>query len=235
MSKRTLWRLILTLAVCAGCGFFFLPLSKVNLGLDLRGGVHFELEVQAHEALESDLRDMRDRFQDKLREKGLTMMAVRIDGDALRVDGAGADRAGAEKVVKDFLPGYDVQDASGVLKVVQKEDHKRMLIDDAGKRALQIIENRINQFGVAEPEITRAGADGTRIVVELPGVEEGDRERIKALLATPGRLEQRLLANPPDKQVYFATREAGLAHFNGAIPDEYELLPDIEEPHGSHQ
>ncbi|HJU82573.1 MAG TPA: protein translocase subunit SecD, partial [Holophagaceae bacterium] len=47
--------------------------------------------------------------------------------------------------------------------------------------------------------------------------------------------EQRLLANPPDKQVYFATREAGLAHFNGAIPDEYELLPDIEEPHGSHQ
>ncbi len=236
MSKRTFWRLLLTLAACTICTLFVVKFPKIHLGLDLRGGVHFELEVQAHEALESDFRDMRDRLMDKLREKGQTMVALRLDGDSLKVEGLSTDaKASVEKVVKEFAPGYTIQEQGGVTRLLQTEDHKRALIDDAGKRALQIIENRINQFGVAEPEITQAGADGTRIVVELPGVEEGDRERIKALLATPGRLEQHILANPDDHKIFFDTREEGLAHFNGTIPDQYELLPDIEEPHGTRK
>ena len=233
MSKRTFWRFFTTILICLGCAYFFVPLNKVRLGLDLRGGVHYELEIQGSEALESDLRDNKDRFQDKLRERGLPNATLVIDGGSLRVDGVDTGQDGlVGKVVTGLSNGYAVKRDGAVLRLVQKSDYQKSLVDDAGKRAMQIIENRINQFGVAEPEITRAGADGTRIVVELPGVEEGDRDRIKGLLSTPGRLEQRLLANPPDRLVHFPTKEAALQHFNGAIPAEYELVPNIETPHG---
>ncbi|MBS1766833.1 MAG: protein translocase subunit SecD [Acidobacteria bacterium] len=234
MSKRTFWRFFCTLLVCLGCAYFFLPLNKVRLGLDLRGGVHYELEIQGSEALQSDLMDNKDRFQDKLRERGLPNASITVDSGAMRLDGVDASqKALVEKVISGLSSGYAVQQRGSTLWLAQTSSHQTELVDDAGKRAMQIIENRINQFGVAEPEITRAGADGTRIVVELPGVEEGDRDRIKGLLSTPGHLEQRLLANPKDGQIYFPTKEAALQHYNGTIPAEFELFPDIELPHGS--
>ena len=233
MSKRTFWRFFTTILICAGCAFFFWPLSKVRLGLDLRGGVHYELEIQANEALESDLRDNKDRFQDKLRERGLPNATLILDNGTLRVDGVDASQQDlVTRTISQMSPGYEVRKDGSVLRLAQKPDYQKTLVDDAAKRAVEIIDKRVNGLGVAESEITRAGADGTRIVVELPGVEEGDRERIKTLLSTPGSLEQRLLGNPPDKQNRFPTKEAALQHFNGTIPPEYELIPNIEVPHG---
>lgn len=230
MTKRSLWRLATVLAVLFGCGYFFLPLSKVKLGLDLRGGVHFELEVQGQEALVADLRDSRDRLVSRLKEKGLPGTTVRVDGDALRVEGTGADqKATVEKVAKDYFPGYSVAAEGDGFRLTQKSEYQKQLKDDANKRALEVIEKRIRDIdpaNVLEPEITASGAEGNRIVVEIPGIEEGDRERIKKLLGTPGHLEQRLLAKSP--QIYFASREEALAHFNGKIPEEFELLPEIE-------
>jgi len=230
VTKRSLWRLAIVLAALAGCGYFFLPMSKVKLGLDLRGGVHFELEVQGQEALVADLRDSKDRMSSRLREKGLPTAMVRVDGEALRVEGVGAEqKATVEKVAKDYFPGYVVAAEGEAFKLTQKADYQRNLKDDANKRALEVIEKRIRDIdpaNVLEPEITTSGAEGNRIVVEIPGIEEGDRERIKKLLSTPGRLEQRLLAKVPQNE--FPTKEAALAFFKGAIPEEFELFPELE-------
>jgi len=230
VTKRSLWRLAIVLAVLFGCGYFFTPISKVKLGLDLRGGVHFELEVQGQEALAADLRDGKDRMFSRLREKGLPGAAVRVDGDVLRVEGVGADqKATVDKVAKDFFPGYLVSADGDGFRLSQKAEYQKQLKDDANKRALEVIEKRIRDIdpaNVLEPEITASGAEGNRIVVEIPGIEEGDRERIKKLLATPGRLEQRLVAKAP--QVYFPSKEEALALYKGAIPQEFELLPEIE-------
>jgi protein-export membrane protein SecD/preprotein translocase SecF subunit len=230
VTKRSLWRLVIVLAVLFGCGYFFLPLSKVKLGLDLRGGVHFELEVQGQEALAADLRDGKDRMLSRLKEKGLPGAMVRVDGDALRVDGTGAEqKATVEKVAKDFFPGYTVAAEGDGFRLTQKADYQKQLKDDANKRALEVIEKRIRDIdpaNVLEPEIIASGAEGNRIVVEIPGIEEGDRERIKTLLATPGHLEQRLVAKAP--QVYFASKDEALAFFKGAIPQDFELFPEIE-------
>ena len=137
MTKRSLWRLIIVLAVLAGCGYFFTPLSKVKLGLDLRGGVHFELEVQGQEALAVDLRDTRDRLSSRLKDKGLTSADVEVDGTTVRVDGAGADqKATLEKVVKDFFPGYTLTEEGASYRLSQKSDYQKQLKDDANKRAL---------------------------------------------------------------------------------------------------
>ena len=237
MSKRSLWRLLIVLSVLLGCGYFFTPLSKVKLGLDLRGGVHFELEVQGQEALAADLRDSVDRFAGRIREKSLPGATVRVAGDAMRVEGVGAEqRATVEKIAKDFFPGYTLTAEGDAFLLRQKADYQKQLKDDANKRALEVIEKRIRDIdpaNVLEPEITASGAEGNRIVVEIPGIEEGDRERIKKLLATPGHLEQRLLAKTP--QNTFATKEEALAHFNGAIPPEFTLFPNIETEHHARQ
>lgn len=226
MSKRTLWRLFAVLLICGVCGYFFFPFSKIRLGLDLKGGVHFELEVQGHEALEADLRDTRDRLQDRLQEKAVTGAVVRIEGGALRVEGYPVEqKPTVEQVVANF-GGYTAtfDDKGG--RLAQTPDYQRILKDDANARALQIIENRVNQFGVAEPEITPSGREGNRIIVELPGVGEAERERIKGLLSTPGRLEQRLVAK--QQQIFFPTREAALAAFGGQLPEGTELIPEPE-------
>jgi protein-export membrane protein SecD/preprotein translocase SecF subunit len=232
VSKRTLWRLIVVTLICAACGYFFLPLHKVRLGLDLQGGVHFELEVQGHEALEADLRDTRDRLLQKLQEKGLASATARAEGLALQVDGVPADqRPAVEKILEGF-PGYKGAFQGEQLVLTQLASHQKSLKDDANKRALQIIEKRINQFGVAEPEITPSGREGNRIIVELPGVNEAERERIKGLLATPGRLEQRLVAKGTSPRGY-VTREEALAALGGTLNPEWEILPEPETEHNT--
>ncbi|NTV75917.1 MAG: hypothetical protein HGA66_17140, partial [Holophaga sp.] len=226
MTKRSLWRLIFTTLICGACAYFFVPLSKVRLGLDLKGGVHFELEVQGHEALEADLRDTRDRLLDRLHEKGFPEAVARLEGMTVKAEGVPAERqAEAQKVLSTFS-GYDTAFSGDTLVMSQKAGYQKSLKDDANKRAQQIIENRINQFGVAEPEITPTGAEGNRIVVELPGVGDAERERIKGLLTTPGRLEQRLVAKQDTTNgIGWRTREEAMGHFAGTLPPGTELLP----------
>jgi preprotein translocase subunit SecD len=227
VTKRSLWRLTLTLLICGACAYFFIPLQKVRLGLDLKGGVHFELEVQGNEALEADLRDTRDKIQDRLKEKGLANAVIKLEGSQLRATGVPSDQRPVVEQILKLYNGYSASFNDNGFTLVQIPSYQKSLKDDANKRALTIIENRINQFGVAEPEITATGAEGNRIVVELPGVGDAERERIKNLLATPGRLEQRLVAKAdPTQGRGFPTKEAGLAVFKGQLPDGTELLPE---------
>jgi len=229
VSKRSLWRLIITLLICSGCAYFFIPKEKIRLGLDLKGGVHFELEVQSHEALEADLRDTRDKLQDKLQDKQLGGQ-VTVDGPSLKLEGVPDDQKGrVDKLLSDSFGSYDSAFNAGTYRITQKASQQAYLKDDANKRALQIIENRINQFGVAEPEITQTGSEGNRIVVELPGIDEAEQQRIKNLLSTPGRLEQRILAKQDTMGYHgYSTREAALASLGGQLPPGTELVPELE-------
>jgi len=224
VSKRTFARLAWVLGICLSCAYFFIPLSKVRLGLDLKGGVHFELEVQGHEALERDLEDTRDRLQDRLRERNPGAV-VRLEGGSLRLQGIPLDQRSTLDKLFQAQAGYAARVTSDGAVLTQKPDHQKALKQSANQRARQIIETRINQFGVVEPEITASGPEGERIVVELPGVEEGDRERIKTLLSTPGRLELRMLAKGGTP--YFASEAEALARFGGALPADTTLVPEL--------
>jgi len=226
VTKRSLWRLILTLLICIGCGYFFIPLEKIRLGLDLRGGVHFELEVQGQEALDYDLRLLRDKVEEKVQSKNIPGAAVRYAGTSVLVEGTAEDQKPAlEKVLSGFASEYEITWKGASASLSQKPAYQTYLKNEANKRALQIIENRVNQFGVAEPEITPSGAEGNRIVVELPGVGEAERERIKGLLSTPGRLELRMLAKGGAYRGY-PDRETALAALGGQLPPDTELLPE---------
>jgi preprotein translocase subunit SecD len=229
VSKRSLIRLVSTLLICAACGYFFIPLSKVRLGLDLQGGVHFELEVQGHEALEADLRDTRDRITERIQDKAITGVTVKADTTAVRIEGVTPENKPAiTKILANFA-GYNSTEQGSTRILTQKDLYQKSLKDDANKRAQQIIDNRINQFGVAEPEITPSGAEGNRIIVELPGVGEAERERIKGLLSTPGRLEVRFLSKKQPNQIPVKTEAEALAALGGQLPEGTELFPELEE------
>lgn len=221
-------RVAWVLGICLVCAYFFIPFSKVRLGLDLKGGVHYELEVQGHEALERDLEETRDRIRESLKQQGIEASDIHLGGGSIRLKSI--PRSALETALA-RVPGYVITAQEGGYRLTQKPDHQQAIKANANQRALQIIENRINQFGVVEPEITAGGPEGNRIVVELPGVEEGDRGRIERLLSTPGRLELRLLAK--SDTVYFASEEAAKAHFGGTLPEGTDLLPEpVPQPSG---
>jgi preprotein translocase subunit SecD len=226
VTNRSIWRLTVTLVICAACAYFFVPLSKVRLGLDLKGGVHFELEVQSNEALEADLRDTRDRLQDQLQGNSIHNAILKIDRSALTTYGIKPDQWSTIKNIlkNNIFTNYNVNFEQDSVTLTQKPSYQQALKNDANKRALQIIENRINQFGVAEPEITATGNEGNRIVVELPGVGDSERERIKNLLTTPGRLEQRLVSKYNPTVGGFTSKDMALRFFNGQLPNGIEVL-----------
>jgi len=224
VSKRTIWRLTLTVLTCLACSYFFLPVNKIRLGLDLAGGVEFTMEVQGHEALANDLTDTRDKLYDRFKEKNIPATA-RLEGDTIIARFSLEHKPAIEKVFKEFY-GYQVSFDDNGAVLTQRAAYQAELKDDANKRALQIIENRVNATGVAEPEIKQAGEEGNRIIVELPGLAESEIDRIKALLQTPGKLEQRLAALQ-DTHWGWPTKEEALAQFNGQLPEGTELIPEM--------
>jgi len=195
------------------------------LGLDLAGGVEFTMEVQGHEALANDLTDTRDKLSDRFRGNDIPATAA-LDGDAVVLSFPPEQRTAVEKLLREFY-GYQVSYNDQGARLIQRAIYQAELKDDANKRALQIIENRVNATGVAEPEIKQAGEDGNRIIVELPGLADAEIDRIKVLLQTPGKLEQRLVATQ-NLRSGWPTREDALAHFNGQLPEGTELLPEPE-------
>lgn len=221
MSKTTYTRLAWVMAICMVCAYFFIPLDKVRLGLDLKGGVHYELEVQSHEAVQRDLEETRELLAEALEEQKTSNTSVVLDGTSIWIRGAGSGVL-HKQIAR--LTGYASTVTDGGIVLRPKPEYIHTLKSQASDRALKIIENRINQFGVVEPEITSAGPDGSRIVVELPGVSESDKDRIKGLLSTPGRLELRLLANT--ERTSFLSEQEAKTFLGGAVPDSWELVPE---------
>lgn len=164
------------------------------LGLDLRGGVHFMLQVdmqaaltQRADALAGDLRTM-------LRDKGIRHGGINRDGQAIdiRVRDA-ATLTAARNLIVDQFPDLQVTEVgSGTdmrLRATIKPESVRKVQEQALKQNITTLHNRINELGVAEPVIQQQGLD--RIVVQLPGVQ--DTAKAKDILGRTATLELRLV------------------------------------------
>jgi preprotein translocase subunit SecD len=164
------------------------------LGLDLRGGVHFLLQVDMQAAITKRLEAFAGDMRTVLREKNLRHAGISREGQTLRVrfrDAATRDKASA--AINELLP---------VLTLARRDDGQDLLIvatlkpealkneqDLAIKQNIVTLNRRVNQLGVAEPVIQQQGAD--RIVVQLPGVQ--DTTKAKDILGRTATLEVRLV------------------------------------------
>ncbi len=169
------------------------------LGLDLRGGVHFLLQVDMKAALDKAADRYTTDIRSLLREKKVqyagvgregTNVVVRFRDDAER----GKARAEIEKTYGD-LQLRDADAAGGELRLVAslKPEAQKRIQDGAVLQNITILRNRVNELGVAEPIIQQQGAD--RVVVQLPGVQ--DTARAKDILGRTATLEIRMVNEDP--------------------------------------
>ncbi|MCH7825739.1 MAG: protein translocase subunit SecD [Acidobacteria bacterium] len=227
MSRKNLYKLGLIVAI-GGFSLFlsYPPSERINLGLDLRGGIHLVLNVVVDEAVAAQVRIDMGRFQDLLEDDGVVPAGTSLDSGTSFSMTFNTDllRDQAELVALDYYPGYDVNVSSNppALTMTLNAAEQELSKDAAVRQALQTIRNRIDQFGVAEPVIQRQGIGGTRILVQLPGVE--DPERVKNLLRTSAILQFRLVQAGPAE-----TREALLAAVGGVLPAGTEILESMSE------
>jgi len=166
--------------------------SPLKLGLDLRGGVHFLMEVDMDEAVSKAQEQMVQDLRVSLREEKIRFRGIREDKKTGAVVLRFNDEDTLDKAVsflKPVNPGYQFSDKEHngefVLSVSMTAEKLKSTKDDALQQNLSILRNRVNELGVAEPLVQRQGSD--RIVVELPGVQ--DTARAKEILGATATLE----------------------------------------------
>ena len=191
--------------------------QPMYLGLDLRGGVHFLMQVDMKAALTQKLDSLSSDMRSQLRDKDIRHSGIRREASALivrfRDDAA---RQVARGVLQTSLPDLawvDATDAGGsgdlTLVGTLKPTSERAIQDQALKQNITTLHNRINELGVAEPVIQQQGAD--RVVVQLPGVQ--DTAKAKDIIGRTATLEVRMVND---------SVEAQAAQAGGPVPFGYE-------------
>jgi preprotein translocase subunit SecD len=164
------------------------------LGLDLRGGVHFLLQVDMQAALAKRLEGIAGELRRDLREKDIRYHGIAREGDAIKIRFSDpAMRARAEERIATTEPDVSVIEGNEgndlLLVATLKASAARATEERAIKQNITTLHNRVNELGVAEPIIQQQGAD--RVVVELPGLQ--DITRAKEILGRTATLEVRLV------------------------------------------
>ena len=164
------------------------------LGLDLRGGVHFLLQVDMKGALTKRLDALTGDIRTALRDKSIRHSGVTREGMTIVVRFRDPEmREKARRAIADALPDLAVVDAGDAVEprlnaTIRPEAEKRIQ-ESALKQNIGTLNKRVNELGVAEPVIQQQGAD--RIVVQLPGVQ--DTARAKEILGRTATLEIRMV------------------------------------------
>ncbi len=168
--------------------------QPMYLGLDLRGGVHFLMQVDLEAVLEQTIERYADEFRRALREADLRYRDVMPQDQGLQVEFADiATRdAAIDALDPDYLElNFDATEVDGapVLVATLSDQELREVRNFAVEQNITTLRNRVNELGVAEPIIQRQGLD--RIVVQLPGVQ--DTARAKDIIGATATLEFRMV------------------------------------------
>jgi len=147
--------------------------SPMYLGLDLRGGVHFLLQVDMKAALDKALEAATSDMRSALREQNVAYSGVTREGNVLVVRFRDAEaRAKGEDEIKQRFNDYDLtakeEGGNFLLRALLKPEAEHRIQESAVQQNLLTLRNRVNELGVAEPVIQQQGLD--RVVVQLPGV-----------------------------------------------------------------
>jgi preprotein translocase subunit SecD len=185
--------------------------APMYLGLDLRGGVHFMLQVDMQAALTKRAESLSGDIRTVLREKNVRHSGISRNGQAIEVRARDAQTVEAiKRVVQDQFADLQTTDAPEgteykITATIRPEAARRVQ-EQALKQNITTLHNRINELGVAEPVIQQQGLD--RIVVQLPGVQ--DTAKAKDILGRTATLEVRMV----DESAEARSAELG----TGAVP-----------------
>jgi len=234
--KNLSWRAVAVIAVIITAVIYVIPTinpslwphKKINLGLDLQGGMHLVLEVDTEKAVESTIERISQEMRSLLKKEHIRPIALnRIDKNRISVELKGQKNIDEfEKLLdKEFenlrILSRSTQDEILTIMLDLPEKESNQIKKMATEQALETIRNRIDQFGVSEPDIRRQG--DKRILVQLPGIR--DTERAKDLIGRTALLEFKLLDETHDLN----------AALQGNVPPGDEVLYGIKEDPETHR
>jgi len=168
--------------------------GPMSLGLDLRGGVHFLLQVDTKAVIDNKVKALQASVRSNLRDKNVRHTGIERVGDTIEVRFRdAATRSSARTVLTTQSNELNFADAADgadqKLIVTLKPDAIKRTIEDGVKQNIVTLSKRINELGTTEPIIQQQGAD--RIVVQLPGVQ--DVARAKDIIGRTATLEMRMV------------------------------------------
>ncbi|MFS2222430.1 protein translocase subunit SecD [Pantoea sp. B65] len=209
----------LNLAPATPAWLSMLAAEPMKLGLDLRGGVHFLMEVDMDTALGKLQEQNTDSLRSDLRDKSIAYTNVR------KIDNYGVEVRFRDAATRDDAVSYltgrhrDLvinSSGSNALRAVMSDERLREAREYAVQQNITILRNRVNQLGVAEPLVQRQGSD--RIVVELPGIQ--DTARAKEILGATATLEFRLVNTSVDQSAAASGRVPGDSEVKNTRDDQ---------------
>ena len=214
MRKEFYWKIVLILVVVVVSVWFAHPIKeKINLGLDLQGGMHLVLDVEAEKAVESTLDRYVMNLRDSFKKDKIESASVERDKDNILINLSDTSKEkDVEKAISEITDMEKISSSSGSNRMVYQINGKmRKYIEErAVDQGLETIRNRVDQFGVAEPSIQRQG--DRRIIIQLPGIK--DTDRAIQLIGKTAQLEFKLVDD--DRSLEDAIK--------GNIPEGDEML-----------
>ncbi|HAK89310.1 MAG TPA: protein translocase subunit SecD [Nitrospiraceae bacterium] len=243
MKKGVLWRIVLIALTVVIAAVFFLPNTPlfqgmpewwkkimpnkgIVMGLDLQGGLHLVFEVEGEKAVEIATERIASSLSGVFERKKI-QAGVKKDGMFVVVTPADAPAAlNARKTMQEMYPSMTFSQDKDVLKYKISETERKRIKDTATDQVLEVIRNRIDQFGVAEPIIHRQGEN--EIVVQLPGVK--DPKRAVEIIGKTAQLEFKIVDDEsslaaemppsimPEEEIQL------LEKFKNKIPEGDEIL-----------
>jgi protein-export membrane protein SecD/preprotein translocase SecF subunit len=193
------------------------PQERIKRGLDLNGGVHLVLRVQTDDALRAATAAAADRLREALREHDVRFNTVEpIGATEFAVSGV-HDDAAFRSISAETELTFNRGSESGGAVFRMRPEAETELRDDTVEQALEIIERRVNELGVAEPVVARYTRQD-QILVQLPGVSGVDRA--KQIIRSTAQLRLTLVEQGP-----FVSRDQALRAYNHSLPRDLEILP----------
>jgi preprotein translocase subunit SecD len=239
MQKNLKWKLLVIAAIMVFCLYWFVSpkerggklLSRLNLGLDLKGGIHLVLQVVTDDALNQELAQDANRVSQELRDKNIAFASA-MKGGGFTLDIQGVDSA-KDRDVRTFLDQtYNRKYTIRSTVAEGKTDYTLSLMpsymretqESTVKNALETIRRRVDALGVSEPTLQIYGGSGKevqdQIIVELPGIDDPDR--VKGLIENTAQLELRLVKK--EQGGPFSSFESAVQANGGRIPDGWEVM-----------
>lgn len=166
--------------------------SPLKLGLDLRGGIYFLLEVDTDSLIETRLEANAEDFKRRLREESLNFRSIESDKESVTfLFATDEDKSNSLSFLRGFLTDFEIIEEFDSFKIKFSREGLTSIQDYAVQQNLTTLRNRVNELGVSEPVVQREGAK--RISVQLPGIQ--DTAEAKKIIGKTANLEFRLEAN----------------------------------------
>ncbi len=221
MNKAIGWKVIFIIAIIAISVFLiYPPKEKINLGLDLKGGMHLVFRVEIEEVVQKQTDNSVVRLRTLMKEASIKFEKVVREGtNKINVIGTNySDEASIKKILEDNFQEWDSLISANTVMLTLRANIEQQMKDQAVDQALETIRNRVDKFGVTEPVFQREGTD--RIMIQLPGVNDKEKTRIMGLINSTALLEfKKVIDYGP-----FPTEKDALQKYNGVLPEDLVLV-----------